>query len=660
MHRNLSDKEIKKLEQQGCSASEWGNLLISDGSSTGRIFNSHFSGECKIGRFSREAEVEKGIFKNTGIYNSYITNCRIGNDVFISNVSVLANYHIGDNAIIENVGTLAVEGETTFGNGIGIEVLNEGGGRELPIFDRLSAQIAYLMVVYRHDKPLVSKLRELIDEYVQGKKSGKGVLAGHSKIRNTVSIKNVNIGSHAVISGALSLEEGTVDSCCEDPAIIGEGVVAKKFIVLTGSVVDSGAMITSTFVGQGVRLGKQFSAEGSAFFANCEGFHGEACSIFAGPYTVTHHKSTLLIAGMFSFFNAGSGSNQSNHMYKLGPLHQGIVERGSKTGSFSYMLWPCRVGPYSVVMDKHPANFDAYDLPFSYITVENGKTVITPAMNMFTVGTKRDIEKWPKRDRRKSNYKLDLISFNFLNPFIVGKVLKAIEILREFSENTPREREYVHYKGANILRLMLKTTRKYYEMLVRIYMAQEVAGKIGGDNQFNSFRALMEYLIPPDTDGAGAWVDVTGLLCPKSALDELTSGIVTSEINSTGLLHDSFKKIFQKYSRFSWVWCVRLIEQRLGSPMDSLQKGQLMQIIEDGKTNMLKLNNMILKDAEKEFDPITKTGFGLDGNDKTRDDDFENVRGTFEGNSFVKAIKKENEKIIADYGNLINKISKLP
>ena len=53
---------------------------------------------------------------------------------------------------------------------------------------------------------------------------------------------------------------------------------------------------------------------------------------------MTHHKSTLLIAGLFSFMNAGSGSNQSNHMYKLGPIHQGILERGAKTSSDSYIL----------------------------------------------------------------------------------------------------------------------------------------------------------------------------------------------------------------------------------------------------------------------------------------------------------------------------------
>ena len=48
--------------------------------------------------------------------------------------------------------------------------------------------------------------------------------------------------------------------------------------------------------------------------------------------------------------NAGSGSNQSNHMYKLGPIHQGTLERGAKTTSDSYILWPARVGAFSLVM----------------------------------------------------------------------------------------------------------------------------------------------------------------------------------------------------------------------------------------------------------------------------------------------------------------------
>ena len=30
-----------------------------------------------------------------------------------------------------------------------------------------------------------------------------------------------------------------------------------------------------------------------------------------------------------------------------GATAQGILERGCKTGSFSYLLWPCRVGAFS-------------------------------------------------------------------------------------------------------------------------------------------------------------------------------------------------------------------------------------------------------------------------------------------------------------------------
>ena len=34
-------------------------------------------------------------------------------------------------------------------------------------------------------------------------------------------------------------------------------------------------------------------------------------------------------------------------MYKLGPIHQGAMERGAKTTSDSYILWPARVGAFS-------------------------------------------------------------------------------------------------------------------------------------------------------------------------------------------------------------------------------------------------------------------------------------------------------------------------
>ena len=77
---------------------------------------------------------------------------------YISDVKNLTNYFIAENVAIENVGSLVMNGESTFGNGTEIDVLNEGGGRGLPIFDRLSSQIAYLTVLYRHDKEFTAKI----------------------------------------------------------------------------------------------------------------------------------------------------------------------------------------------------------------------------------------------------------------------------------------------------------------------------------------------------------------------------------------------------------------------------------------------------------------------------------------------------------------------
>src|SRR5699024_4864097 len=126
---------------------------------------------------------------------------------------------------------------------------------------------------------------------------------------------------------------GSINSNVHAPVHIGYGVVANNFIISSGVRMKDGVMLNRCFVGQACELGHTYTATDSLFFSNCQGENGEAASIFAGPFTVTHHKSTLLISGMFSFMNAGSGSNQSNHMYKLGAIHQGIIERGGKTTS---------------------------------------------------------------------------------------------------------------------------------------------------------------------------------------------------------------------------------------------------------------------------------------------------------------------------------------
>lgn len=657
MYRKINDAEITVLKGRGCSAENWGDIFVDDGFIPESVRRTHFKGQVKLGIFFEFVEIEKGIKKISGIRDAYIENCTVGNHAYIANVGNLINYNVGEFAVMENVDTIVVNGETSFGNGTEIEVLNEGGGRELPIFDRLSAQIAYMMVVYRHEKAFIDKLEKLIKEYVDTKISTRGTIGTHAKVLNTTSLRNVHIDPYTVISGASNLEEGTIASCEEDPAIIGEDVIAKDFIVLSGSQVDSGAIITFSFIGQGVRLGKQYSAENSAFFANSEAYHGEACSLFAGPYTVSHHKSSLLIAGMFSFYNAGSGTNQSNHMYKLGPLHQGIVERGTKTGSFSYMLWPCRVGAFSVVMDKHGANFDTSELPFSYITFEKGKSLITPAMNLFTVGTVRDSEKWPKRDRRKDPDKLDLINFEFFNPNIVGGIARGSELLGNLHESTPKENKTVPHKGARINRLMLRTSKRYYDLALNVYLGNEIVKKLEQCDNLNSIDEIRATLKPESNSPGSKWIDLFGLIASEESIDELIKK-VNGDLSSIDQVLEAVEEVHKNYDKDAYAWFAELFEKKMQIKLDEITTEQLIQIVTDWETNSIRMKNMILKDAEKEFDQNSKIGFGIDGDAQTRDADFEAIRGTYDDNSFIKKIRKEIEKVSEKAKSIVEELKK--
>jgi len=643
-YRPLSVLEIEILKQQGVSSADWNQILVSQEFIPQNIRNVQFSGIIKIGDNSGTLEFSGGIIRNCGLYNATIHNCTIGDQVYISQVSnYLANYDIHDHVIVENIELCYVEEESSFGNGIKVSTLDETGGRGVMIYDKLSAHLAYFLAWYKHRHCLINELESKITDYANSIKSNRGIIGEYSVIRNSRLIKNVKFGPYSQVRGCTRLENGSVNSNKFAPVILGAGILAENFIVSSGAEISDGTIISNCFIGQGCILGKQYSAENSLFFANCQGFHGEACSIFGGPYTVTHHKSTLLIAGMFSFCNAGSGSNQSNHMYKLGPIHHGIVERGSKTTSDSYILWPAKIGAFTLVMGRHYKNTDTSDLPFSYLIENKDDSWIAPGVNLRSVGTIRDVMKWPRRDRRKDPEKLDCINFNLLSPFTIKKMQKGLDILNSLKEISGETTEVFAYRNTLISKSALEKGINLYDKAIYKFLGNSVISRLEKCN-VQTMEELTDCLKPKHSIGEGECSDLAGLIAPKTEISKLIKRIERKELASLEEIEQEFKNLHDHYYEYEWIWASELLVEKTGKKIEDLTINDIISLIKRWKESVIGLDQMLYEDAKKEFRLDSMTGFGMDGNKTTQKLDFEKVRGNFESNDFVNEIVSHIER----------------
>lgn len=642
--RALTEGEIKILESRGCSAQDWSKVSVADGFDPLRIKNVTFSGDVSLGRFDGVFHRPGGLERPAGISDATLHNVSVGDGVYISKVSnYIANYDIADGVYIDNIGLLVGTLDSTFGIGTEVSVLNETGGREVPIYEHMSAQTAYLVAMYRHRSELVRRLVTMVKVHADRNFGKRGSIGRGCEIVNAGAINNVNIGEYARIKGVARLTDGTISSVKADPVFVGRDVIAEGFIFASGAKVDDGAVITHCFVGQASQLSHLFSAHDSLFFANCACENGEAAAIFGGPYTVTMHKSSLLIAGMFSFLNAGSGSNQSNHMYKLGPIHQGVVERGSKTTSDSYILWPAKIGAFSLVMGRHVNHPDTSRLPFSYLIESHGDSFLVPGVNLRSVGTIRDAQKWPRRDRRRDSRLLDNINFNLLSPYTVGKMMDGIKLLNELERTAGLTANRFAFQTMTIEAHALRKGREYYGMAIDKFMGNSVIHRLGR-TPVESDEELRARLAPTHPAGEGKWVDICGLFAPKTEIDRLCADIADGAIALLDELEQRWQGLHADYYDMEWTWVASRLAKWCGKSIGELTRDDVAQIVTRWLESVTTLDRMLLDDAAKEYSLTSRTGFGIDDPDEDADEDFINVRGQFNSDPFVKMVKEHIEK----------------
>ena len=658
-YRPLTEAEIAALKDHANSADDWAQVWVKEDFVPKYILNTHFSGWVRLGLFEKTFDLPGGISKHSGLYYTYLHNVEVGDNCCIEHVNnYIANYTIGEETFISNVDTILVQGETTFGNGVEVSVLNETGGREVLSYDQLSAHEAYFMAMYRHRPELIQRLRQLIMGYIDGLRSSHGTIGSHAHITDVGNITNVKIGDYAEIVGTRRLYNGSVNSVREAPITLGYSVICTDFIISSGSRVESGTALSRCFVGQACTLAHGYSASDSLFFSNCHGENGEACAIFAGPFTVTHHKSTLLIASQFSFMNAGSGSNQSNHMYKLGPIHQGIMERGAKTSSDSYILWPARIGAFSLVMGRHTTHPDLANLPFSYLIESCDKTFLIPGVNLKSVGTIRDAQKWPRRDARTDPHRLDQINYNLLSPYTIQKMINGRQILEQLQWVAGMTSEIYSYQSAKIKASSLRKGIHYYDLAIHKFLGNSLIKRLEG-LACTSIEAVRSALRPTTTIGLGDWVDLSGLIAPKAEVLRLVEAIESGAIHEVGEIHETLSDLHRHYYEYEWTWAYDKIKTYYGLDLEGATASEIAQLVERWRSSVVELDREVYADAKKEFSLSAMTGFGADGDEVQQARDFEQVRGAFDSNPYVSSILKHIEDKSALGQELLDRLAPL-
>lgn len=569
--RKLTSAETAALEALGNSAEDWSKVLVSEDFKPFQLLQSHLEGDVEI---AAEARIVR---------------------------SRVANYRIGTGSLVEGVTALECRRRSAFGNGVGVATMNECGGRTVKIFDRLSAQVAYVMAVYRHRPQTIAALEKMVDAYAEERSSEIGEVGSDCRIVGARFIREVRIGNGVEIDGASILENATL---C-DGARVGVDVKAYDLIAAEGSVIDNGSIVERCFVGESCRLDKGFTAAESLFFANSHCENGEAASIFAGPYTVSHHKSSLLIAGMFSFFNAGSGSNQSNHLFKSGAVHQSVHLRGCKFGSSTYIMAPAIEGPFTLVLGRHTQHHDTSAFPFSYLVEQDGRSALMPGANLTSYGTVRDIGKWLERDRR--TVKRDRINFEEYNPYLAGGMIDAVNTLNSLAEAHPDAESYVHNHA------LIRSTQ--LQRGLKLYNKAIVA----------SLGAMLRNGEPGRADGTGRWNDVAGQYVPRREVKRILDAIANGGIDSLEGIDRAFDRIAADYDHYARSWAEGVLAQLLGH---APSPEEIAEAVTAGERTRETLRKSAEDDRARDCSPAMAVGYGVDADsEEEKMQDYHTVRG---------------------------------
>lgn len=611
--RSLTSQEIAAMKRRDCRASDWSAVMVAEGFSPGpAIHDVFFSGRVELGVFTKmfTPDAEDGMPFPAGVSHSRLHNVRVGDDCLISHARI-SDTDIENEVVLHQVTSIARDPKgSSFGNGSQAHVLAEDGVRSVPLWRHLTAQMAHL-VCHLKKHPAAAALEEMAAVDAKRLLGERSRLGTGCRIVRAGSLCNVWVGAGAVVEGAGSLRDCYIDSNAQAPARIGEGVSAEECVFLPGCRVLDGTKLRRCLVGEGVTLEHDFYGEHSLFFANSAFGLGEASCVMAGPFAASHHRSTLILTCQCSFNTFGSASNASNHHFKQGPRHGGVLRRGTRCGSGSYLFWPSDIGAFTTVVGRHVDHLDTVDFPFSLVLSKGQTSILVPGVNLFTSGMARDSQKWRERDRRGGLARpRDLVNPAILSPYVMQAIEKGVLLLRR-SEGMEVD---LRHGRAVIPANRVKPALRLYETALVFYVGMCLLDRVlmekdGGTPDAEDFvRVLRTALDGKYGVSGGAWRDWGGMLLAGVDAEAFIADLANGEFSGPEAVRGELERIHAGYRENELDWAARRWWREHGDPT----RDGVAAFIEKWRKAVAFRQELLVRDVGKEFTQEMMYGFGVE------------------------------------------------
>jgi hypothetical protein len=582
-YRSLTTTERAELEAQGNSADDWNCVLVAKDFSPQPVARCRFAGRVKLGVFEELVLSAGETSLPVGLYDSTIIASTVAGNSAVHHTGIISHSYIAREALLFRVNQLSCAAEPSFGLGFfcgssanrrgcelrdsrPLEPVNENGSRPVLLHPEVTSADCFLQIEAVGDAPLQERLEEMTGGTVDAleEQAGEGSEAAAAHPVSTVGegaailsaglLRSVRIGPAARLNAPALLEDVTVRSSAEHPAVIGTGVQLIRGLAGYGSRILSGAIAEDFFIADaaaldlGGRLLHSVLGENSAL--SC----AEVQHALLGPFHAQHHNNSFLIAARLEGqSNIAAGATLGSNHNSRAADGEIIAGRGFWPALSCSIKHNCRFASYTLLAKaSYPAEL-FIPLPFSLVSRDDsaGRLQIMPGYwfmyNMYALA--RNALKFAERDRRPEGGLF--IEHDFLAPDTAEELLQGTRLLESWlgRERLEAGEEELLLPEAAVERsrrqpVILKAASGYrwYRRILHLYGIQAL-------HAWRSAEGRQLSALPRGRIAAAEqpWRNLGGLLLPEEEWRRLRADILSGELPDWNAVHLRYDELSEHY-----------------------------------------------------------------------------------------------------------------